>query len=127
MSNNIESWKTKKLENLAIPLSALYGDEDAYWNPDKPEIEGIEDNEIRVSIHVCEDGDITGRIRLDNTIFVDSIKLRGESSGHMFFYTVEPALHKSTGILEAVLIWESSDITRLIVHDGQVTQENIEL
>ena len=128
MSYNIDRWITKKLDNLIIPLAALYDESIREgWKPDKPVIEST-DNGIKVSIYLCEDGEIEGELLPDNMLAVTRIKVRGESSGNIFYEVVEPALRKSTGKLEAVLIWESGDsISRLKVLDGVVTQEQVEL
>lgn len=126
MPYNIDSWITKKLSCLTIPLSALYECSRRDWLPDKPVIESI-DAGLKVSVHLCEDGDIEGEL-LGKSIVVSKIKIRGECSGLMLEEVVGPALRKSAGELEAVLVWEGGDsITRLTALNGDVRQEEIEL
>lgn len=127
MSYNIDSWSTKKLSSFVIPISALYESSRQDWHPEKPVVESFDDP-LNVSIHICEDGDIDGELTTDGKLIVRKIHIRGEASGTMFYQVVEPALKKSTGELEAVLVWEGGDsITRLKVSNGDVVQERVEL
>lgn len=61
-------------------------------------------------------------------LLVSSIKAYGEGSGTALNWIIEPALQDSTGKLVAVRVWEGGDsIDRLIVDDGDVSSEPIEL
>lgn len=128
MSYNIDTWKTKRLEGLAIPLSALYDGVPANWQPENPRIKDWDSDNPTVEIGLCEDGRIEGELLPDKSIKVSEITMRGESSGTMFHDVIAPALKKSEGHLEAVLVWEGGDsITRLTVSDGDVKMEQVEL
>jgi len=125
MSFNIDRWKTKRIENLKIPIKELTDNQyseykitpDCHhctiWSGDGSEIEG--------SISHSVDGK-------DNHIVVEKIVLQGEFSGTAYHEILLPALKKSTGILEAVTIWEGGElIERLLVEDGKITETEIEL
>lgn len=118
MSYNIDSWKTRKIENLVIPVSALM-------------TEGIRIT-IEAVNHVTVRGDaegfsIKGILKPDSLIEVNYVSNYGEFSGN-FMEVVEEILRKSTGTLEAVLIWEGGDsVEKLTVVDGNITRKEIDL
>ena len=61
-------------------------------------------------------------------LHVTDIQCSGEGSGTIMFHILAPALEKSTGELVAVCVWEGGDsIDRIIVKDGKVMREDIEL
>jgi hypothetical protein len=117
MSYNIDTWRTKKIEALTIPMDAFL-------------VDGFD---IRMtgasSVRIGGGSDlfkIEGQLVSGNVV-VEKIYNIGEGSGH-FANTLLDILRKSTGYLEAVLVWEGGDsITRLIAKDGEVTEANIEL
>ena len=116
---NITNWEIKCLRNLIIPLKYL----------GEREIDRfIYEGEDAILFYGSElDYSMTGVIK-DDEIIVSDIDLWGESSGSIFHSTLIPALRKSTGELEAVIVWEGGDeITRLTVKDGKVNEETIEL
>jgi len=139
MSYNITNWKTKKLENFKIPLKDLYeqGDFDKSWVPKKPKRlnndsefdenwnlkKPIVSDEFVIS---CGDGqEIIGTIE-NGMITVKNFSMSGEGSGAFMYYILEKAFEKSTGYLEAVLIWERGDsMKKLIVDNGVVKHEDI--
>ena len=123
MSYNIDNWKTKKLENLVIPISAFFIHERKDWHP---KIEtNIETNETILKCG-CEQ-EIKGTIR-DGEFHVSDFEFYGEGSGTFYDWILEPALEESTGTLKAVLIWEGGDsITRLKVENGNVESSEVEL
>jgi len=129
MSYNISTWTTKKLENFTIPLMVLYDKsirED--WRPDDPTLK-LEGDEIGIVIDCGEDSYIEGIYdAVAKTIKVSDIRVHYEGSGTFFYDVLLPALEKSSGRLEAVLVWERGDsISRLKVLDGVVTREQVEL
>lgn len=124
MSCNIDSWKTKKLENLVIPIKALYPDNQKDWHPKPPRI-----LDVFTLVVVLDCGcsqTIKGVIR-DGDLHVTDFSMAGDGSGHFFDDILKPALAQSRGTLEAVLIWETGDISRLKVSDGVVKEEDVEL
>lgn len=125
MSDNIDTWKTKRLEKLTLPLDALYKHERADWHPDEMVIEDKDIMSVRLE---CGCGQTIKGILKDGVLKISELDMDGEGSGTFFHWILEPALKESKGILEAVLIWEGGDsITRLVVQDGKVTHESIEL
>ena len=125
MSYNIDTWKTKKIDGLVVPVVPLYKSK---YPPSKMVIESYENDIVRVRIDISEIGGISGVLTSDKCIVVEKIELCGEGSGMDFADILMPALKLSKGHLEAVLVWEGGDsITRLCVSDGKVTTEAIEL
>jgi hypothetical protein len=130
MSYNIDTWKTKKIKNLVIPLAALKVSLGLARRGFEPDIlEHIENDNINVTISFNEAPGINGVRQPGNDIIVvKSINLYGEASGTAYHYVLLPALKQSQGFMEAVLIWEGGDsITSLLVKDGLVTEREIEL
>ena len=133
MSYNISTWKTKRLENLVIPLDALYNiSEDLKrrgWMPEPPCFTFRKNDTTLVKIHGLGEGYLSGEIaHLRNMFWVTEITVYGEGSGTFFSEIFIPALTKSMGMLEAVLIWEGGDtISRLVVEDGQIIESDVEL
>lgn len=125
MSYNIDTFKIKKLENLIIPLSAFYQHERKDWHPKQPKI--INDETMEVELQCGCEQSIKGILK-DGNIHVTKLHMYGEGSGTFMSWIFNPALQQSTGQLEAVCVWEGGDsVTRLIVKDGKVKEENVEL
>jgi hypothetical protein len=122
MSYNIDKWKTKRLDNLTIPLDAFFKHPRTDWHP-KQCWHGTEDFKL-------ESGggqEIKGTLK-DGHLTVTEIDMTGEGSGTFYNWILQPALEASKGTLEAVLVWEGGDsINRLIVEDGVVKSEDIDL
>lgn len=126
MSYNIDRWRTKKLENLVVPLTAFYKHERKDWHPSKPTLEDIATKEITLKCGCNQK--ITGILDENNQLQITKLDMNGEGSGTFFEWILEPALKESHGQLEAVLIWERGDsVTRLTVNDGVVKHANIDL
>lgn len=123
MSYNIDNWKTKKLENLILPMSAFYESKRTDWHPKDPVIE--KDGQVRIK---CGCGQyVIGDLK-EGFLHVTKIDMAGEGSGTFMRDIFENVLKKSKGILEAVAIWEGGDsITRITVVDGDFKEEGIEL
>lgn len=127
MSYNITTWKTKKLDNLTIPLSTLYDLSDSLlsrgWRPDDPTIDPVTQT---ATIELAE-SEISGKLTADS-IAVSEIYIHGEGSGTYFHDIILPALEKSTGELEAALVWAGGDsLQSLKVSNGEISLEDIEL
>lgn len=122
MSYNVDTWKTKELTDLRIPIASLFKHERKDWH-----LTRVNHNDGSVTfsdlgcinIHGTLDGDV---------VVVSSIEASGEGSGRSLAWIIEPAMKHSTGKLIASRVWEGGDyIDRLIVVDGDVTSEEIEL
>lgn len=121
MSDNISRWKTKKLENLRIPMRSFYTHERTDWHP---EFKYFQTNQIEL-----ENSESTLKGTIENEILtVSEIDIWGEGSGTFKEWILDNALLDSTGYLEAVLVWEDGDkITKLVVENGYISEEEIEL
>ena len=125
MSYNIDSWKTKKLKNLTIPLKAFFEHKRTDWHPKQPEIVNAETMEIEMD---CGCEQLIKGILKDGIIHVTELKMYGEGSGTFKDWILDEALKQSKGELEAVLVWEGGDsITRLKVKDGVIEETDVEL
>lgn len=125
MSYNIDTMTVKTLDNLTIPVKALYETEREDWKPSQPQVLNYETMEVQI-VGGCGQT-INGNIK-DGILEVTKLDLSGEGSGSYMHYVINNALKQSTGQLEAVCIWEGGDsITRLTVDNGNLTEENIEL
>lgn len=120
MSYNIDNWTTKELRDLRIPLRAL----ESADRMDAPEL----DTKTGALTYggLSEGFELKG-IQDGGALVVSSVVSYGEGSGSQMD-TLEEILAQSTGYLRAILVWEGGDsITRLIVQDGQVTNEDVEV
>lgn len=124
MSYNIDTWKTKKLENLVIPLKAFYEHEREDWHPSQPKITNADGD---VELECGCDQLIKGKLK-DGMLTVTEFEMYGEGSGTFKSWILDEALKQSKGELEAVLVWEGGDsITRLKVKDGMLEEYNVDL
>lgn len=120
MAYNIDTWRTTSLVNFTIPLSIVQQLPCA-------EIEILLENKISVYGGVSGGFVLQGTLLLDGNICVEKIHHSGSSSGRTW-YNLLDALHHSKGIMVATQVWEGGDsISRLVVKDGVVEEENIEL
>lgn len=125
MSYNIDNQKIKLLENLVIPLTALYTSEREDWLPEQPKI--IDAETMLVSIRGGCDQEIKGHLK-DGQLHVTEVELYGEGSGSFFHYVLNDAFEQSTGKFHAVFVWERGDsITKFEVNDGVVTETEVVL
>lgn len=125
MSYNISSFKIKRLENLVIPLSALYDNVEKNWKPEQPKI--VDASTMEVEIYGGCGQTIKGILK-DDSIHVTKLDLSGEGSGSYMHYIIKDALLQSTGELDAILIWEGGDsVSRLTVKDGLYKDESMDL
>lgn len=121
MSYNINNFKIKEIKNLSIPLCEFFTHKRADFHPEK-EID--EKGNITLSFGGPE---IKGKLK-DGNVFIEKIELYGEFSGTAYNDIFLPALKKSTGRLEAIVIWEGDgEVYRLISDNGIVTDTEIDL
>ena len=121
MSYNIDTWKTKELKNLQIPLSAFFLYERKDWHPQ------INKTENGKTIVDFGNDEIIG-IETNGIITVEKISISGEFSGTIYNEMLKPALEKSKGILTVITIWEGGDsIYRLEVKNGDVKDTEVDL
>jgi len=125
MSYNISCWKTKKIENLKVPLSAFFESERKDWHPKQPvKLDHFSD---RYVIKCGCEQEIICTIK-NKIIQIFEFNMTGEGSGSFLWYVLKNALSKSTGYIEAVLIWENGDyIERLTVCNGKVQKKEVVL
>lgn len=126
---DIGRWKTKRLEGLTLPLAALYPRKREQWHPWLPR---RDESLGEVEIQCHGDQAIYGRIA-DGLLTITYLILGGKGSGEWLREFFLPALEQSRGTLEAVIMWDGGEwdcgdaISRLIVRDGTITWEEIEL
>ena len=121
MGYNISNWKTKKLQNLTIPLNVFF--ENVDWHQEEPVIINKETMEIELYCG-CEQL-IKGTLK-DDIIHVTDLEMDGEGSGHFRCMVLDKALRQSKGELEAILVWEGGDsITKLNVKDGVIEETEL--
>lgn len=136
MGYNVTNWKTKELQNLTIPINALFADED--WLPEQSTVDTNPafytwrwgESYIKGSIVGEAETTSNGAIPPDSTqmLAVDGIRVEGDGSGYLLWKVLKPALEKSKGRLVAVRIWEGGDsVDRLTVVDGDVNEESVDL
>ena len=77
MSYNITSWKTKKLDDLIVPLKAFYESKNDNWHPSLPEIINA-DGDVELSCG-CEQT-IKGKLK-DGMLIITEFEMTGEGSG----------------------------------------------
>lgn len=122
MSYNITTWKTKKLKNFKIPHKAFFEPDLSDWHP---RVKIVDDGKI--SLSAMDNDDIIG-VREKDILHIHEINIAGEGSGMFVYKILTRAFEKSSGELEAVCIWEGGDsVSKLIVNDGKVKWEPIEL
>lgn len=120
MSYNITKFKVKKIKDLKIPVASLYKHPrtdkhpDCTFSPYQFHFKGL-------------GFELSGIIK-NGMIIVASIECIGEFSYYAMDWILEPAFKDSKGELVAVCIWEGGDsINKLIVKDGKVTWEDVEI
>jgi hypothetical protein len=124
MSTNIITWKTKKLENLVIPLSAFFIHPRKDWHPEQPIIRDVTTMEVLLK---CGCGQmIKGRL-IEGQLHVSSFKMEGEGSGGFKDWILDEALKQSTGELQVAIVWESGEVTNLTVKDGVLEENQVDL
>lgn len=125
MSYNVDTWKTKELVDLRIPVASLYKSERKDWHP-KQINHGA--GLGRVLFQVFNDSSSIGGQIAGDVLHVTHIVAHGEGSGSALRLIIEPALADSTGKLVASRVWEGGDsIDVLTVVDGVLTVEEIDV
>jgi len=112
MSYNITDFQLIRLERFQIPISAFFMGNRNDWFP---EINFDKDLDS-VILSVFSDAIfLKGKIK-DEVFYCEDIHIVDEGSGSALKYTLIPALKRSSGILEALCIWEEGDmIERLLI------------
>tara|TARA_R110000765_G_scaffold348350_2_gene438441 strand:- start:119 stop:496 length:378 start_codon:yes stop_codon:yes gene_type:complete len=124
MSHNIISCNIKKIENLEIPLKALYESERKDWHPEQPKILSVEDFKVRIEMG-C-DQSIEGTLENPEILKVTDMEVEGEGSGSNLHYVLEHAFEESTGELQLNLTWEDGSLSIMKVSNGNLTHEDYE-
>ena len=120
MSYNISFWKTKELTGLRIALPALAECDEL----DEPTID-LETDTLAFE-GLAEVFELRGK-RDGEYLAVEHIEYWGVGSGRNFD-DLKALLENSTGVLVATLVWEGgSSVSRLVVRDGVVSSEKIDL
>lgn len=121
MSYNIDTFKVKRLENLAFPVAALYKNPRKDWHPER------KDTSDGVTVFTNMETELRGTVDGD-TYHVTHLSCYGEGSGTVMADMIEPALKESTGTLVASCVWEGGDsINRLESVDGNVKWVDVEI
>jgi hypothetical protein len=118
MSYNITAWRTKEISNLLIPLDTIkelpYTDVECKGTSIKAD-------------GLSEGFALEGNLIENNIVEVIKIETAYDGSGSTWDLFLR-MLEKSSGTLIATQIWEGGDsISKLIVSNGVVEQEEIEL
>lgn len=120
MSYNISDWKTKELSSFQIPISALLECDDM----DSPIFDDT--TGLQIFMGLSEGFELRGE-ESGGRLLVDHIEYWGLASGRNFD-DLKAIFKASKGTLVAILTWEGGDsIERLVVRDGSITQESVEL
>ena len=136
MGYDVTTWKTKELQNLTIPVNALFAVPD--WQPNQSVDDGLGgaftlrwgESYIKGTLVGEPVTRRNGFLPPDSTqmLEVDEISVHGDGSGYLLWKVIKPALEKSKGRLVAVRIWEGGDsVDRLVVVDGDVNEEDVDL
>ena len=116
MSYNVTHTKVKEIEDFRIPISMLT----------QAEVE-FDPEAVMYCFSFGECSNIYGK-KEDAVLIVDKLEWYSEFSGTAYRESLLPAFKQSTGIFEAVFIWEGGyEIERVIVVDGEVKEEQIDL
>ena len=121
---NITNCKIKKLENLVIPIKSFYQSERKDWHPEQPSITNSQTMEVKLQ---CGGGQIIEGILKNDLLTVTKMNISGEGSGSFRRFVLDESLKQSKGELEAILIWEGGEISKLQVKDGVIEENNVEL
>jgi len=123
MSYNCDSWKTKAIEDLRIPMASFFKHSRTDWHPEP--LVG-DDGFTVIGVELME-STISGTVE-DGILMVKDIDISGEGSGTALGWIFRPAFEDSTGKFSAVTVWEGGDsICRITVEDGVYKEEQIEL
>ena len=140
MGYDVTTWKTKELQNLTVPVNALFAVPD--WQPEQS-VDDLHDDPqdatftLRWGESYIKGAPVgepvtqrNGFLPPDSTqmLAVDEISVSGDGSGYLLWKVIKPALEKSKGRLVAARIWEGGDsVDRLVVVDGDVNEEDVDL
>jgi len=133
---NVSCWKTKRLEDFCIPVSAFYAaiPKGTFVRGlcSFPIIEDVRDCMVicieapgfRMCGKLYEDEDDEYSLRVEEV----EITAYGWDNGPTLDDVILPAFEESSGLLQAMLIWNGGDsIERLTVRDGRIMRDEVEL
>ena len=119
MSYNIDTWHTKELVDFTIPLSVIHTDNNL-------RVILTENNGVEVDGYYPEAFELKGQL-VHGSVIVSKLYFGGEGSGHAW-ENFKEILSQSSGKLISSQVWEGGEsITRLIVIEGKITEEEIEI
>jgi hypothetical protein len=122
MSHNISIWRTKKLVDLEVPLSAIHS---AYNEENWLRVQLLPEDKVAIHCRV-EAFEMEGKL-IDGTVLVSNLHCMGTGSG-WFLDELKALLSQSSGELIASLVWECGNyLSRLVVVNGDVSEEPIEI
>lgn len=127
MTHNLSRTSVREARDYNIPLVDLFefvSKQDKDVDPDDVvSILGFDPLALSFFDRDVEDGTIEGEVS-GRDLVVKNINWRGTGSGARFKPLLE-FLTKYTGFIRLVLVWESGDIERLTISNGQVERESI--
>lgn len=114
MSYNVTNWTTKRIKNLVIPFSALYNKDVVRkdWLPEQPKI-NPDTQEIVITCGCGQEIKGTFADETKSAVRVTEFDMHGEGSGSFWHECLRQALEKSTGTLEAVIIYYTTPQNRV--------------
>lgn len=119
MGNNIEHWNLKIVKDFSLPLEPFYDNEDC-------RVELLKKSGVLID-GGAERGEIKGTLFNDDRIEVSDIQISGVGSSGAYYWMVKEVFVKSRGVMIATMIWESGDIEKIIVKNGVIKQEGVEI
>lgn len=124
MSMNVTTFKVKKLKDFMLPIAGIgeLDDEDGIEDIGITNLDCLEWPEG----WVCEHGYIVGYVRDGNMLQVTQMNWGGVGSGSMWDRLMA-LLEQSKGRGVFTIIWEGGSVERLIVEEGIVTREVLDL
>ena len=123
MTYNISSIKLKKVDNFKFDIEELTYRFFRYFNR-STSIDVITEGE-ETTVYFFDGAEITGQLD-GQWLELKKLGITGEFSGTIWNNVIVPSLPKTTGKLEAVLIWEGGDyIERVTIDNGECHNEQI--
>lgn len=122
MSYNISRFYTIKAENLKVELDLLINPENNDYALELPK-NFIANNHCFLEFN----GDsVIGGYATYDEIIISTINITGEFSNGAWNYVIKPALEKSTGHFDAIIVWECGDyIERIVFDDGVYVEQDV--
>ena len=121
MSCNIIRCQIREMKNLKVPIHSFYKHKRKDWHPTPPNIIDTETMEVELE---CGDLSIKGILK-EQFLTITDFDMCGEGSGTFKNCILDEALKDSTGYLECNLIWESGDVEKYIVFNGNIIENDL--